>query len=191
MGKFRRLNIDEAQSEFPLLNEEARKNLKGGCDMHQFFGGACDWTDVYRLVNNNDEHQNDRVVWVCGSGLVRIDGNSSSVIREAHEFWVCGMHDNKYLMFSEECQSCYYDKLSYCHSHAHYFLGFCQDCEELEGYCNVHQHKFYEYCGTCYEEERFKIFYPDGCFKHGSTIQCQTCKQIEEQEKADYASKYY
>lgn len=191
MGKFHRLNIDEAQSEFPLLNEEARKNLKGGCNMHQFFGGAHSWDDVYKLVDNNVGHQNDRAIWVCDSGLVRIDGNSASVIRDIHEFWVCGIHNNRYLMFSEDCNFCYYDKLSYCNSHAHYFLVYCQDCEKIEGYCDVHQHKFYEYCETCYEKENFMMLYPKGCFEHRNTAECQTCKQIEEQEKADYANRYY
>ena len=41
MGKFKRLNLAESEEHFPLLNEDARKTLKGGCD------GCSEWIYTY------------------------------------------------------------------------------------------------------------------------------------------------
>lgn len=44
MGKFKYLNLAEAERHFPLLNEEARKALQGGCD------GCSEWIITYPSV---------------------------------------------------------------------------------------------------------------------------------------------
>lgn len=71
MKHFKRLNLDEAREHFPLLNAEARKVLRGGCDTCKL------WEEQYPGIVIYSEAEYDSMckagTWkggaVCGIGL--------------------------------------------------------------------------------------------------------------------------
>lgn len=173
MGRFKRLSIEEAQNEFPLLNEEARKALKGGCWFHDFFGESSSFDEVYQLLDGNKNGDENGQRWVCGLGLVEISGQELTVVMSQDNFQVCHMH-NKLFYSSEICYEClpFESSSLYCNGHGRYFEGsMCPECDPE--YCTNHQMFFTPYnpCGGC-AEEIFNLRYPNGCFEHGATKYC-------------------
>lgn len=137
MSRFRRLNLDESREEFPLLNEEARKALKGGCD-------TCEqWLEQYPglTIYSMEEYESMckagtwKVGAVCGLGLsvlaeVIVEGkrpdNSS----------FCGKHF--WPIENRECEYCYFEDLGYCPTHNTYYgnSGLCYLCGQAGYYDN-------------------------------------------------------
>lgn len=166
MGKFHRLNIEEAEKEFPLLNEEAKKNLKGGCMLHHFFGGAYSWEELAGKCVDNDSGKNNGLFWVCDVGLVKVDKNTVTAVESlsADKFGFCGLHPMNYYMISAGCQGCYEDKLG------NYPLT-------LYTFCGSHQKYFETHAGCWYcDSDEFTLLYPEGCYSHGDTgSNCAQC----------------
>ena len=123
MGKFKRLNLAEAEEHFPLLNAEARKALKGGCD------GCSEWIVMYPglPIYTEDEYLrlSDAGEWtgglVCGFGYMLPE----AVVYANMGY--CGRHQEYYQ--DGHCYSCYL-KDHYCDFHQVYF---CYDCNQPGG----------------------------------------------------------
>lgn len=121
MSKFKRLSLDEARDVFPLLNEEARKALKGGCD------GCSEWIDSYPgmpiYTLSEFEKKCDDGSWlgglVCGFGYIHFQ----SVVYGNMGY--CSRHE-EYYDLSSDCYICYMDE-NYCDSHQVYF---CYECSQ-------------------------------------------------------------
>lgn len=164
MGKFKRLNIDEAHEEFPLLNEETRKALKGGCEFHLFFGDGAShsWEEAIQRAIKGESGQ----MWVCGAGIVQFDeGGYAALVTPDDEFRVCDKH-NAIMNWFDNCDACYYDSLNFCEAHNKYSSNMeeCPLCS-YKGYvfCGEHlqYHSETQPCYECYEQ-RMKDNIPDG-----------------------------
>ena len=123
MSKFKRLNLAESEEYFPLLNEDARKTLKGGCD------GCSEWIVMYPglPIYTEDEYLrlSDAGEWtgglVCGFGYMLPE----AVVYANMGY--CGRHQEYYQ--DGLCYSCYL-KDHYCDFHQVYF---CYDCNQPGG----------------------------------------------------------
>lgn len=178
MGRFKRLSIEEASKEFPLLNEEAKKALKGGCWYHEFFGVERTSPDeLLRILDKNGDGDKNGKLWVCDLGLVEITEHTSTVLISQDQFQVCHMHN--YLFYSSgTCYACtpFGSDSQYCNGHGRYFDGsVCPEC--TPEYCTNHQMFFTAYnpCGGC-AEDKFNSMYPNGCFEHRQPEYC-ACQQ--------------
>lgn len=176
MGKFRRLDIEEAQNEFPLLNEEARKALKGGCDLHQFFGGAHTLFELEEAARQ----ERDTRMWVCDIGFVSAGFGEWHVLESASHFSVCSRHPDGYLLFGADCPDCNNEGVKYCGPHGQAYTASepCPECPK-EVYCGYHQMFYYSnsQCDSCVKDEKYDWYstYPDGCFDHQKQEYCATC----------------
>ncbi len=123
MGKFKRLNLAESEEHFPLLNEDARKTLKGGCE------GCSEWIYTYPGLPIYTEDEYTRLdnagEWmgglVCGFGYMLPE----AVVYANMGY--CGRHQEYYQ--DGHCYSCYL-KDHYCDFHQVYF---CYDCNQPGG----------------------------------------------------------
>lgn len=138
MGKFKRLSLEEAAIEFPLINEEARRALKGGCDKCDVWMG---WgftpvsEDEYYKLENAGKWKGGLV---CGMGYVlrtaiaTPDGsidNYNTIWETDGGYIVCGVHSS-YFKFGEQCDGCYFGHFNFCRDHQSYFTGYCSNCGE-------------------------------------------------------------
>lgn len=153
MGKFKRLTIDEAQSSFPLLNEDARKALKGGCEFHPFFGDGQPHSmdEVGEALNKNFNggmiiNDADTKFWVCDVGWFDIWGYNADLKFFQSQYTICQEH-NHCFPFGLDCP--YDNAYIFCGTHDYYFEK--TDIAE---------------CPKCQEENEFHQLYPDGCFEH-------------------------
>lgn len=122
MSRFKRLSIDEAKEEFPLLNEKARRALKGGC-------ASCDANPgVFVYSMDEYERMDADGSWtgglVCGLGFVL----GEVTVTEKDPY--CLIH--KTLMENEKCMTCYSEGFDFCRQHESYFprLNQCYWCAE-------------------------------------------------------------
>lgn len=184
MGKFKRLSIEEARNEFPLINEEAQQALKGGCDFHEIWNiEGCSWGQLVEKLKNGETGE----LWVCGMGLVRMDeGGYAFVVCPESNYAVCKEHDYVFES-SKYCVACYFDSLSHCDAHNKYFTAFgsCDYCSSYvdpyasQSYCETHGNYFMpeEFCSEC--EHDFIAQYPFGCFEHKQEQDCTVCDENE------------
>lgn len=121
MGRFRRLSIEEARDEFPLLNEEAKKKLKGGCRFHEFFGDGDPHTmkEVKDMLKAGKEGE----LWVCNEGLVKFGGEMLWLEIPQHFYTICNSHPGVPVLRDPGCYSCYIESFKLCDTHNSYF-GF-------------------------------------------------------------------
>lgn len=183
MGRFRRLSIEEARDEFPLLNEEAKKKLKGGCDFHKFFGDGLPHPMEEIEISLNINHNGGDIVyvadcqkWICGEGWIVVNGYDSWLESSQMMYKVCKTH---YLYFhvTENCFPCTH---TFCDTHGYFSnlaMGpYCPECPTIV-YCDTHDLPYlpYQPCYGCVEED-FLEKYPDGCFEHGKQEACTICE---------------
>lgn len=132
MSRFKRLSLDESKEEFPLLNAEARKALKGGCltcaEWRKEYPGITIYTEAEYTQMSLDGTW--KTAAVCGIGLdvlgaVTVTGDNSTYCLK--HFWSFA---------DKECDYCYFDSFRYCEEHEQYFgsFGYCYDCNEYETY---------------------------------------------------------
>lgn len=127
MSRFKKLKIEESEQTFQLLNEEAKRKLKGGCT-------TCNmWLEEYPGVIIYTEDEYFRMckegTWtlgaVCGIGVYVLP-NADVTYRVSG----CEWH---YWSGEGECGYCYMGNYIHCARHEKYFNEF-------------------EYCAECYKE---------------------------------------
>lgn len=127
MSRFKKLKIEESEQTFQLLNEEAKRKLKGGCTTCSM------WLEEYPglIIYTEDEYFRmcKEGTWtlgaVCGIGVYVLP-NADVTYRVSG----CEWH---YWSGEGECGYCYMGNYIHCARHEKYFNEF-------------------EYCAECYKE---------------------------------------
>lgn len=186
MSKFRRLSIEEAQREFPLLNEETRKALIGGLRLHSLGGEEQSVNDILGVCNNNAFSFDEGVNW--------------NVDRSGNDFWdnysyCSNSNHHTPIHWTEDCMSCYYETLKYCNIHNHYVpVTGCYEWELSKyTYCGEHGYTpgLDAPCKGC-DKDEFLEKYPDGCYEHGAPYKesCSYCNESFLQQYPNGCSKH-
>lgn len=141
MSKFKRLNLSEAMKLFPLMNEEARQALKGGCELCEQFPGQIYSFDEYERLDKAGEWTGGMV---CGMGYV------GPTINIWGDMDYCFEHGE--YVEDNNCMKCYYGSLEFCMEHEWYFDGL-NECEEciIEGYEQAALYAAYTYYEDYFE----------------------------------------
>lgn len=118
MSKFKRLSLDDSEHHFPLLNEEARKALKGGCD------GCSEWIVTYPGLPIYPEEE-----------YLRLNAAGE---------WTGGLVCGFGYMLPE---AVIYANMGYCDRHQEYYQdGSCYTCYLNDNHCDFHQVYFCYEC---------------------------------------------
>lgn len=127
MSRFKKLKIEESEQTFQLLNEEAKRKLKGGCTTCSM------WLEEYPglIIYTEDEYFRmcKEGTWtlgaVCGIGVSVLPN-----VDVTYRISGCEWH---YWSGEGECGYCYMGNYTHCARHEKYFNEF-------------------EYCAECYKE---------------------------------------
>ena len=119
MSKFKRLNLRESMELFPLMNEETRKALKGGCSLCDQFPGQIYSEEEYKRMDAAGDWTGGLV---CGMGYV---GPTTDIWGDRDYCFNHGVYTDE-----EDCMGCYYEQFEFCDEHDRYFdrLESCDEC---------------------------------------------------------------
>ena len=139
MSKFKRLTLNESMEVFPLMNEEARRKLKGGCSMCDEFPGQVISVADYERMDADGTWTGG---FVCGIGYI---GPTTDIWGERDYCFNHGVYTDE-----EDCMGCYYEQFEFCGNHNRYYDGFesCDECMS-EYYENYPEEEYdpYKYTG--------------------------------------------